>query len=102
MRHWSVTGVQTCALPISRWGSRSISRWVRGMAGGFRSARRSKGARATTRSSAGGGQKDRKSAGKGKGVEIGGGRVVKKKKDTKDVGRYDKNNTNDVVEGIAL
>src|SRR2546430_16042060 len=78
MRYLTVTGVQTCALPISRqWlggpGRRvgrggSLLPFLRAADGGARRG--------------GGGRPDRQSVGEGKRVDLGGRRINKKKKGT--------------------
>src|SRR5437016_13640802 len=77
IRDWSVTGVQTCALPISRCGARSARGSVRG-AGRARAGRRvaRNPARRKARRGASRRSEERRV---GKRVDLGGGRNVKKK-----------------------
>src|SRR5256885_17200797 len=80
IRDYKVTGVQTCALPISR---HACSRAHRGSPGGVRPRRpASPAARDRRRVPAGGGppRGEREKGGGGKRGEFRGGRVIKKKK----------------------
>src|SRR6476661_10292866 len=77
IRASSVTGVQTCALPISRAGSRR-SRASRPRARWFRH---------------GPSARDRKSVVYGKSVDLGGRRIIKKKKIKRSTGWYGEEGT---------
>src|SRR3989449_6672327 len=93
IRDVAVTGVQTCALPISRAGGRRRASPFRGRAPypAFPRTRPRTGRRAPIRSefaragpappaSAGPEQRERESGGEGKRGDLGGRRVIKKKK----------------------
>src|SRR5258706_10759408 len=95
IRDWSVTGVQTCALPIlrrrrgaadhgardgrARGADRRAGRAPAARAAGG-GARRRRGAR--LRGAAATARPDRKSVVEGKRVDLGGRRIIKKKKET--------------------
>src|SRR2546430_17316925 len=72
IRDLTVTGVQTCALPIScpRTGAGASSP----------ASRRPRRSSRAWRWASGGWTKDRKRGGEGKRVDFGGGRIIKKKK----------------------
>src|SRR5256885_17161815 len=85
IRYYKVTGVQTCALPIYRGsgGGRYVAREPRAAPG-----RAAGTPRARPRVGHGGGRRpagrgDRKSVGEGKRVDLGGRRIIKKKKNDK-------------------
>src|SRR5438093_12240912 len=84
IRDWSVTGVQTCALPISQ--SRSTPRDPQGFLQGATDSRAAENAR---RSQAIHHRSEERRVGKG--VDLGGRRIIKKKKSKKNVKemRYD-------------
>src|SRR5256885_16622724 len=77
IRDYKVTGVQTCALPISSLARRRAA--PAGSAGG--AGRRARRTRAQLRERrARPGEGDRKSVEEGKSVDLGGRRIIKKKK----------------------
>src|SRR5256885_14430691 len=84
IRDYKVTGVQTCALPITPRRSGSPNRHWAGSCRSPRARRRaprdSRYAPAPDRSPRG---SDRKSVVEGKRVDLGGGRIIKKKKKKK-------------------
>src|SRR6201989_3669970 len=68
IRDLYVTGVQTCALPISRRNGRSDRHWANASAGSCRAPT--------------GCRRDRKSVVEGKSVDLGGRRIIKKTEET--------------------